>query len=155
MCSCLSRSRISSRRSFRSTDKLSEASRAFSSCWDISSFFPFDDDPNLRLDCSTFPPTIAPEASSSSPPAVTSLTPPISFLAWSNVSTTTVSPNTYQKAARYCSSNLTRSIANPTASLAAIIAFPLGRPSSIFVRGRNVALPDLLFLRYCMHSAAV
>ncbi len=69
---------------------------------------------------------------------------------------TTVSPKTYQNAGRSSSSNLTRSMANPTAPVdwAATRDFPWGRPGSIRLRGRNVARPRFSARRSLMHSSA-
>ena len=66
------------------------------------------------------------------------------------LSTTTVSPNTYQNAAGTARRNRMRSMANPTACFSASRALPRGLPSSILLRGRNVARPRLFRFRNWM-----
>ena len=91
--------RISSRtsRSFLRTS--SRASAAFLSLSPVSANLSSDAAPNFSMLCwLMFPPTMAPEASMSSPPMVTILIPPIILRAVSMSRTTSVSPRTYQKA---------------------------------------------------------
>jgi len=111
---------------------------------------------NERLVFGLLPPLIAPPASIKLPFKSTSRTPPMRRRASSRPSTTIVSPNTYQKAARYSSLNLIKSMANPCAfgSLMTISALPRGLPATILLNGRNVAHPRFSFCRKRIALAA-
>ena len=68
--------------------------------------------PNFSMFCcESVPPTIAPEASTSSPERVTILIPPMILRAWSISLTTRVSPRTYQNAFWYFGSKSMRLMA--------------------------------------------
>ena len=150
-----SMARISSR-TWRSLPRTSA-----SASWALLSFAPTsaslssDAAPNFRrFCCDSVPPTMAPEASTSSPDLVTILIPPMILRAWSMSLTTSVSPRTYQNAFWYFGSKSIRLMAYPSESFSDMMALALGFPPIILVSGRNVTRPSLSFFRYAMQSAA-
>ena len=91
--------RISSRTSRSLLRTSSRASPAFLSLSPTSASLSSEAAPNFSMFCwLRLPPTMAPEASISSPPMVTILMPPMILRAVSMSLTTSVSPRTYQKA---------------------------------------------------------